>query len=106
MKSFTVLTSLFLAVVMLVPGSAWSETQLSDKVALGGVIEVEAGSVSDDLNGDGSGIELATVEVGLDAKIAESVEGHLIFLYEEGEEFTVDEGTVTLTAPYSDSDGG
>ncbi len=100
MSRLTVLSSLFLAAVMLVPGSAWSETKLSDKLALGGVIEVEAGSVSDDLNGDGSGIELATVEVGLDAKIAENVEGHIIFLYEEGEDFTVDEGTITLTAPY------
>lgn len=100
MKKFIVLISLFFAALLLVPGNVWSETQLSDKVALGGVIEVEAGSVSDDLNGDGSGIELATVELGLDAKIAESVEGHIIFLYEEGEDFTVDEGTITLTSPY------
>lgn len=100
MKMSAILTVVFFAVLTLIPGSAWSETKLSDKVVLGGVIEVEAGSVSDDLNGDGSGIELATVEVGLDAKIAESVEGHLIFLYEEGEEFTVDEGTITLRAPY------
>ena len=100
MSRFTVLSSLFLVAVMVFPGSAWSETQLSDKVVLGGVIEVEAGSVSDDLNGDSSDIALATVEVGLDAKIAENVEGHLILLYEEGEDFTVDEGTITLTSTY------
>lgn len=100
MKKFIFLSSLFFAALLLVPGNVWSETQLSDKVALGGVIEVEAGSVSDDLNGDGSDIVLATVEMGLDAKIAESVEGHIIFLYEEGEDFTVDEGTITLTTPY------
>ncbi len=46
------------------------------------------------------GIRLATVEVAIDAKINESVNSHLLWLYEEGnssDEFPVmDEGTISL----------
>ena len=77
---------------------------LTDHVELSGLVEVEANSWSVDDNGfyeddDGSDFALATVEIGLDAKISEWSSAHILLLYEEGEEddhIIVDEGTITL----------
>jgi hypothetical protein len=77
---------------------------ISDKISLGGLIEVEAAFVDNERdapNEDSSDITLATVELGIDAKVNEHVEGHILFLYEEDEtDFDVDEGTITITSPY------
>ena len=99
MSRFIVLSSLFLAAVMLVPGSAWSETKLSDKVTLSGVVEVEAGFVNDDSSEDGSDIVLATAEIGIGAAINKNVSAELVLLFEEDDtDFTVDTGTITIEA--------
>jgi len=74
---------------------------LNDKVNIGGVIEVEANWSSTDYASGGSDDEsraaLATVELGVDADISEHVSGHLLFLYEDGDDgVSVDEGYITL----------
>jgi len=73
--------------------------KVSDKLSLGGIVEVEAAIDNND-NGDTSDIALATVELGLDAEINDRVSGHILMLYEDGGDFTIDEGTITITAPY------
>lgn len=96
MKRIAVLNLFFWSIFAIIPGTAWSE---SDAYRLGGVVEVEAGFVNEDdpAEGDSSDIALATVEIGLDATINKNVEAHMLLLYEDGEEFTVDEGTITLS---------
>jgi len=77
---------------------------INDHVELSGVVEVEANSWSVDDNGfyeddDGSDITLATVEIGIDARITEWASAHILLLYEDGEEndhVIVDEGIITL----------
>ncbi|MCJ7603625.1 MAG: LbtU family siderophore porin [Desulfobulbaceae bacterium] len=72
---------------------------INDHVELRGLVEVEAGS-SENFNGnDTSDISLATVEVGLAARISDWSQAHLLLLYEEDEEdnhLIIDEGTVTF----------
>lgn len=72
---------------------------INDHVELKGLVEVEAVS-SEDFNRDNtSDITLATVEVGLDARISDWSQAHLLLLYEEGEEddhLVIDEGTITF----------
>ncbi len=76
-------------------------SKISEKVSMHGTIEVESSFVSDDRDGNSSDIVLATVELGFEAKLSDKVEGHVLFLYEEDDTpFDVDEGTITLTAPY------
>ena len=94
MKMYTLLTVVFFAVMTVMPGTAWSETKLSDKVTLGGAIEVEAGIVNEEVD-DSSDIALATVEIVLDGNINENVAGHVVLLYEEGAK-ELDEGTITI----------
>lgn len=72
--------------------------RLGERVGLSALVEVEA-SAGNGFNGvDESDIVLATVELGLDAKIAEYVKAHLQFLWEEDdtEPIDMDEGTVTV----------
>lgn len=76
-------------------------------VSISGLIEIDAVFQDDDqAPNDDSDIALATVELGIDAKINENVEGHILFLYEEdtfGPEnanVIVDEGTITITSSY------
>lgn len=101
MKKITVLNLFVWSMIAFIPGTALSE---SDAYHLGGVVEVEAGFVNEDDSamGDSSDIALATVEIGLDAKLNKNVEAQIVLLYEDGEDFTVDEGTITLTGPYGE----
>ncbi|MEW6520127.1 MAG: LbtU family siderophore porin [Thermodesulfobacteriota bacterium] len=72
---------------------------INDHVELSGLIEVEAFKGKDYNDDDSSDITLATVEIGLDARISDWTMGHLLLLYEEGEEddhLIVDEGTITI----------
>lgn len=72
-----------------------------DRIQISGLIEVEAGySTFEDNNDpaadtDESDVDLATVELVVDAKIAKHVDGHVMFKYEEDDVF-VDEGFITL----------
>ena len=72
-----------------------------DRIQISGLIEVEAShgktnfkdpAVEDEKTSD---VDLATVELVVDAKIAEHVDGHVMFKYEEDDLF-VDEGFITL----------
>lgn len=78
--------------------------EIGRRLTMGGLIEVEAGIINDDYKEDGSDVVLATVEVGLDMKLNQFVDGHVLLLYEDDdtEEFTVDEGIVTITGPYGE----
>lgn len=73
----------------------------SERIELSGLIEVEAGYVSIDPkegdSSDESDIAVATVELGVDAEITKHVLGHVLFLYEDGEDISVDEATITLS---------
>lgn len=71
---------------------AFADTEIS------GLIEVEAGFVDND-DGNTSDISLATVELGLDQTVSDKLDGHLLLLYEEGENddnIAVDEATVNF----------
>jgi len=79
-----------------------SAYEISDQFEINTLIEVEAFD-TDDAEGDfssadGSDIELATVEVGIEARPTDRLSAHVLFLYEEGEgdEPVLDEGTVSL----------
>jgi hypothetical protein len=72
-----------------------------DRIQISGLIEVEAShgktdfkdpAVEDEKTSD---VDLATVELAVDAKIAEHVDGHVMFKYEDDDLF-VDEGFITL----------
>lgn len=73
-----------------------------DRIQVGGLIEVEAGygkiDYSDPAEGDEetSDIDLATVELVVDARIIDHVDGHVMIKYEEDDLF-LDEGYITLS---------
>lgn len=75
-----------------------------DRIQISGLVEVEAGYGEIDYddpaveNEESSDVDLATVELALDAKIHDQVEGHVLIKYEEDDLF-VDEGFITLTGP-------
>ncbi len=77
----------------------------TDRIALSGVLEAEAGFESIDFadpameDEDASDAVLATMEFGVDAVINEYVSGHALFLWEEDdtEPIDLDEGFISLT---------
>jgi hypothetical protein len=77
-----------------------------DRIQISGLIEVEAShgktDVKDPAVGDEktSDVDLATVELVMDAKIAAHVDGHVMFKYEVDDLF-VDEGFITLVGTES-----
>ena len=81
------------------------EDKMDGRISLSGAVEVEAGYTSHNPAAPGekdeeeSDISLSTVDVGVDAELNQYVSGHVLFLYEEGEnddDVTVDEGYVLL----------
>ena len=71
---------------------------INDHVSFSGLIEVE-GSASEDFEGiNESKFELATVELGFDARANDWASGHVLVLYEEGGDgkVLIDEGYITL----------
>ena len=73
-----------------------------DRIQISGVVEVEAAHSSTDFKDpaadvtSASDIDLATVELVFDAKIAAHVNGHVMFKYETDTDVFVDEGFITL----------
>ena len=67
-------------------------------IEISGAIEIEAGFSSDFNDTDSSDITLATVELGIDAKINDRVSGHLLLLHEDDdtEPMEVDEGVISI----------
>ncbi len=73
-----------------------------DRIQVGGLVEVEAAHSTTDFENPAtdditaSDIDLATVELVIDAKIARHVDGHVMFKYETDTDVFVDEGFITL----------
>jgi hypothetical protein len=73
-----------------------------ERIQVSGLIEVEAAYQKNDFGDpaesdtDISDVDLATVELAFDAKIAASVDGHVLIKYEDDELF-VDEGFIILS---------
>ena len=55
-------------------------SKITDKISLGGLIEVDAALDENDKLGDTSSITLATVELAIDAQINEKIKTHVLFL--------------------------
>jgi regulator of replication initiation timing len=71
---------------------------INDHVSFSGLVEVE-GSYSEDFEGiNESKFELATVELGFDARANDWASGHVLVLYEEGgdDKVLIDEAFITL----------
>ncbi|OPX37116.1 MAG: hypothetical protein B1H12_05560 [Desulfobacteraceae bacterium 4484_190.2] len=74
----------------------------AERITFSGLIEVEAGYEDMDFDDPAeddeksSDISLATVELGVDVDIVKHVKGHVLFLYEEGEDIVVDEGIISI----------
>ncbi len=72
-----------------------------DRIGVSGLVEVEAGYGKVDFDDpaiedeDSSDVDLATVELAVDAKIHAHVDGHVLFKYEDDDLF-VDEGYIAL----------
>ena len=77
-----------------------------DRIQISGLIEAEASHGKTDFKDPASedektsDVDLATVELVVDAKIAAHVEGHVMFKYEDDDLF-VDEGFITLAGSES-----
>jgi hypothetical protein len=77
-----------------------------DRIQISGLIEVEASHGKTDFKDPASedektsDVDLATVELVMDAKIAAHINGHVMFKYEDDDLF-VDEGFVTLAGTNS-----
>lgn len=75
----------------------------AERVQLSGVIEAEAAYAALDVSGsDGrdehtGDIALSSVEVGIDVAASGHVTGHILFLYEDGEDLSVDEGFIEIS---------
>ncbi|NIQ93350.1 MAG: LbtU family siderophore porin, partial [Desulfuromonadales bacterium] len=71
---------------------------IAEKITLSGLVEVEA-VLEDVENTDGtsvteSDIALATAQLGVGAAVAEGVNADIVMLFEDGEDFTVDEAVI------------
>lgn len=73
-----------------------------DRIDVGGRVEVEAGYTKLDFDDpaladeESSDVDLATVELAVDAKIHANVDGHVLFKYEDDDLF-VDEGFIAIS---------
>ncbi|MBI5557235.1 MAG: LbtU family siderophore porin [Deltaproteobacteria bacterium] len=73
--------------------------RINDHVELSGLVEVEVNSSENFAGEESSDINLATVELGIDATISDWSQAHVVLLHEEGEEdehVTVDEALITV----------
>ena len=74
---------------------------LADKIAVHGLIELEAMYNKPEGGDESSDLSLATVELGLDIQATDYLGGHILLLWEEGETEPVDldEAVIRLTYP-------
>ena len=74
----------------------------ANRISVSGAMEVEAGFEKTDFRDpaledeDTSDVSLSTVELGVDVDVTKYINGHVLFLYEDGEDITVDEGYIRL----------
>jgi len=73
-------------------------SMINDHVSFSGLIEVEASAGEDFEGASISNFELATVELGFDARANDWTSGHVLVLYEEGgdDKVLIDEAFITL----------
>lgn len=73
-------------------------SMINDHVSFSGLIEVEASAGEDFEGASTSNVELATVELGFDARANDWTSGHVLVLYEEGgdDKVLIDEAFITL----------
>ncbi len=78
--------------------TAGLHTPITDRINISGLIEVE-GFWSDesiaDVDDKASDLTLATAQLGLDAQVNDQLNADVTLLFEEGEDFTIDEAFVT-----------
>ena len=97
MKKTIISTAVAFAVFSTCVYAESGETSWTDKVEIGGVIEVEAQSVSPDGGDTESDIYVATAELGIGAKINDNVSSEIVLLYEGPDgELEVDAATITI----------
>lgn len=91
---------IFLAISVLSGLVASPSVFAMDNVTISGLVEAEYSAVTNYDNTEESGFALATVELGIDAKLNDYVDGHILALHEDGdtEPWEIDEGTITLHA--------
>ena len=74
--------------------------KVANKVKFSGLVEIEAFAGKDFAGAKTSDVTLATVELGLEAKITDLVSANVVALYEEGaaedDHLIIDVGTITL----------
>jgi hypothetical protein len=73
--------------------------KISDSVTLSGLVEVEFAAGDDFVGENFNKFDLATVELGLDAKATDWAAGHILLKYEDGDDedhFFIDEATIIL----------
>lgn len=85
------------SIAMLTGALVTAPAMAEPEVAVSGVIETELASTTNSDKTKVTEITLATVELGVDAKVTDKVDGHMLFLYEEGEGDSplMDEGTIS-----------
>jgi len=97
--TIVVVTLMLLILVPVVSGD--EEGEEAGKVEFSGLLEEEFGYVMAE-DDDESDFALAKVELGADISLGQNVDGHVLFLYEQGENddnIVVDEGTIDLKLP-------
>ncbi|MDX1775864.1 MAG: LbtU family siderophore porin [Desulfobulbales bacterium] len=76
-------------------------SQLSERIHFGGFVEVEFSAAhSENMDGSDdtpSSVTLAAAQLDVDIDITDNVLGHVAFLYEDEEDFTVDEGFIAIS---------
>ncbi len=79
------------------------KTGISDRISFGGLVEVELSQASGGPDSEtSSDIVAATVELSVDAEINDSVNAHVLLLWEEDDTdpIAMDEATIEVTSPY------
>ncbi len=77
-------------------GGATAGSRWWDRIQISGLVEVEAYYQDADTADDSSDVDLSTVELAVDVRIIDHVDGHVLFKWEDDDLF-VDEGFITLT---------
>ena len=72
---------------------------ITERLILGGLLEVEASLADDSSAGTTSDVTLATIEVAIDGEVNDNVAGHILLLWEEDttDPLALDEGTLIIT---------
>lgn len=99
--TFAVMVAALVTLIPLRVAFADEEREEFGKLEFSGLLEEEFGYVMAE-GDDESDFVLATVELGADVSLMPNVDGHVLFLYEQGENddnIAVDEGTIDVKLP-------